>query len=144
MEDINPHYEIIRQWVGDLEEDFFKERMSECVADGTAFKVGESDCFLYYKKKNRRMADGIAMYGKGQPLKMLALICGIFTVHDRETFILQFKLHVGKIVDEYKSMITRTSIKRSMTGDAPLTVRVDKLGKKLCDLSEARGERWVL
>jgi hypothetical protein len=140
MDDIDPHFEIIKQYIEEDDYDAFKFKMEECVKAGTAFHINH-EVFLYYKNSQRWLAQGAALYSK-DPIKMMALFVGVFTEIDTATFTMEFHLHKQKFIEEYKSIITLTSLKRQTIEGYPLIVRIDHLKAKYAQLYKKRGVNW--
>ena len=133
LADIVNHYQFIKHWVPEGEKEAFQERMADCVEDETAWCL--NDAFLYYEKVNARMAYGVALYGMDNAVDMLSLFIGVFSFEDNDTHMLRFKLHPGKFMQEYKSLLTVISMKRNHHDpDHPLMVRVDDFRKKIVKL----------
>jgi len=139
--DIRVHYRSISEFIPTEEEAEFQSRMLECVEEGTAFAIYDDSCFLYYKKEEvqPKFAQGVALYGMGNPLKMMALFSGIFLNIDKATFVINFKTHPGKFVSEYKSILTTASIKRHNINNSSLMIRVDAVKKKILALYKKKG-----
>jgi hypothetical protein len=129
--DILTHFDKIKDVVQADEKEEFLERMQVCVEKSTAFAVADDSCFLYYSNYSKGCAAGVAMYGKSNPAKLLAMFAGVFTVLDKDTFKLNFSLHKGKTVSEYKSLLTLSSIKKSKLFGTPLVVRTDFIKKRV-------------
>jgi hypothetical protein len=107
--------------------------MRDCVEADNAWCL--NDAFLYYDKVDLRMAHGMALYGMDVPMDVLALFIGVFSFEDNDTCMMRFKLHSGKFLEEYKSMLTVTSMKRwHQNHDHPLMIRVDAWRKKVVNL----------
>lgn len=129
MADIGRHYESIKHWIPDGEKEAFQERMADCIEDETAWCLGEA--FLYYSKIDKRISHGIALFGRQDNTDLLALFAGVFSLEDNDTHHMRFKLHPGKFMDEYKSLLTVISMKRCHRDpDHPLMVPVQKLREK--------------
>ena len=143
-EDIDVHFDKIRNVIPSEEVIQFKKRMSECINAGSAYTLSDGSCFLYYLNYKPCCATGVALYGKQSPNKMLALFAGIFKEIDHHTFKLDFHLHAGKFVQEYKSIITETSIRRQRIPGYPLVVRIDKLFVKMNAIHKKRGIEWEM
>ena len=140
FDDIPPHFDKVKEIVPEAEHQEYVARMTECVLDGTAFSLEDDSSYIYYKKKSDLFAEGVVLYGKQEPLKLGALFNFVFTKIDPKVFKLDFQLHPGKEIGEYKSMLTITSIKRHQANSkAPLVIRVDQLMKRFTDLYEKRG-----
>ena len=131
--DINHHFQEIHQWIPEGEEQEFKERMQKCVDEGNAWRTANT--FLYYEKENERIAYGVALFGQEHTLELIALFIAIFWKEDRETYHLKFKLHPGKMLSEYSSMITKVSLERNRSeGTHPLSVNINELRHKFHDI----------
>lgn len=139
MSDIPVHFDLVKDVIPSEEVIQYQQRMSECINAGSAYTLSDGSCFLYYNNVKPFRAHGVALYGKNVPEKMLALFAGIFTDIDTHTFKLEFALHPGKFVSEYKSIITLTSIKRQGIPGYPLVIRIDKLRDKINILYRKRG-----
>ena len=137
-EDVDVHFAKIQDVIPGEEVIQFKQRMSECITAGSAYTLSDGSCFLYYLNDKPCCAKGVALYGKNSPMKMLALFAGIFKELDTHTFKLDFHLHAGKFVQEYKSILTETSIKRQLIKGYPLVVRIDKLFAKIDGIYKKR------
>lgn len=142
--DINVHFAKIEEFIPADEVVDFKLRMAECIDIGTAYMLLDGSCFLYYINYKPCCAIGVALYGKESPIKMLALFSGIFHVVDTDTFKLEFHLHYGKLVQEYKSLITEISLKRQGIPGHPLVIRIDELHKKIESIYNRRNIKWEL
>ena len=140
-EDVDVHFSKISDVIPSEEVIQFKQRMSVCINAGTAYTLSDGSCFLYYQNYKPCCAYGVALYGK-DPLKVLALFAGIFKIIDPETFKIDFTLHEGKLLSEYKTLLTPISMRRSHKDNHPVTVRIDHLFKKLDRLYKLRGISW--
>jgi hypothetical protein len=143
LDDIDPHYEKVKHWITDMKPSAYKARMREAVEIGKAFKLADSSSFLYYILTNPQIGEGVAYYGKGNPLGTIAMIIAIFGYLDKRTFAIRFALHDGKSIDEYRSIITKSSLSRYITSGTHVMARTDDLIKKYKALVEARGEEWA-
>lgn len=133
--DVGHHFDKISHWVPKEEHVDFNERMMMCVEAGNAWRT--KNTFLYYEKVNLRIAHGIALYGRENPMELLALFIGVFWQQDKDTGLLRFKLHPGKFMEEYRALLTEISMKRTHTDpDHPLTVRIDSLRKKFRNIMQ--------
>ena len=139
MEDIDGHFSVIERFITDVPEELFKDRMRTCVEAGTAYKLHNNTCFLYYINIEKWYAQGVAINGENNPQGMIALMSGIFDQKDKDTFKIDFKLHPGKPLSEYKSLLTLTSMKRHMTHDDTVAIRVDEFKAKIKRIWKARG-----
>ena len=138
--DIDPHFDKIKQWVPETEHVTFKIRMAISVNEDNAWCT--ENTFLYYTKQDLRIAHGIALFGNEYPTEILALFIGVFSLEDNDTHILRFKLHPGKFMQEYKSLLTMTSIRRTHADpDHPLYVHVDKFRQKVVGVLNRCGIR---
>lgn len=132
-DDIGRHFDQIKHWINETEHEEFLVRMLECIEQRTAWC--SENTFLYYKKENARQSIGVAIFGMDYPIEMLTLFTGVFYFEDRKTAMLIFKLHDGKMIDEYKSLLTVTSIERSHVDPShPLMIRVDAFRNKMIKL----------
>jgi hypothetical protein len=140
LSDIPDHFAKIKQWIPEDEWIQFQERMEDCVEDETAWCT--ENTFLYYQKtEGRGTAHAVALYGQGHPEELLALFVGVFTQCDKDTFNMLFKLHPGKVVEEYLCLPTEISIKRmyQSNGEHPLAIRIDKIREKVLDIYRRQG-----
>ena len=127
------HFVKIKHWVPENEKEEFQKRMLECIEEGTAWCTDNT--FLYYHKENPRISHGVAIFGMDHPMEMLALFFGVFTYEDKNTFTMRFKLHPGKFLEEYKSLLTTTSIMRTHANPKhPLMIRIDAFRDKVYKL----------
>jgi len=136
-EDIFIHLQYIATEVEPDELEIFPERMLACIEANTAYKINNS-CFMYYKNFNKHKAEGVALYAKNQPRQFLALCFGIMTKLDTTTQILQFKLHKNTSVNQYKSIITRDSLKNSFIENSYITINAGKLKTHLLKLCNGK------
>ncbi len=128
--DIGHHFGRMKEWITDGERNEFESLMLECIEAGTAWCNDKTH--LYYLKKNKRYAQGVALFGMNHPMEMLALFISVFTFQDIETAIIQFRLHPGKFIQEYKALLTVTSIKRTHRDpNHQLMIRIDEFRNKL-------------
>ncbi len=135
-EDVHAHFVKMKQWVPEAEHAEFQERMLNCIEAGYAWC--NKNCHIYYEMKNRRIAHGVALYGMDHPMDMLSLFISVFSLEDHDTHILRFRLHPGKSMQEYKSMLTMASMMRNHKNpDHPLMIRVDDFRKKICRMLDA-------
>lgn len=138
-EDVDVHFDKISQYIPSEEVIQFKKRMSECILAESAYTLSDGSCFLYYLNYNQGCANGIALFGKHSPLKMLALFAGIFPAVDQDTKFIEFHLHKGKVVSEYKSILTMASIQRQSMKNHPLIINIHELHQKMSRLYKSRG-----
>lgn len=130
------HFAKIKQWIPEEEWIEFQERMEDCVEDETAWCT--ENTFLYYTKIDRRMSHGVALFGYEFTEELLSMFIGVFTKEDQETCMMRFKLHQGKLIEEYRSMLTLTSIKRNRRSpEHPLMIRVDDFRKKIDHIAKS-------
>ncbi len=141
--DVESHFALIAHWIPEPEHEEFKTRMKMCIDNGSAFCLIDDSCFLYYLNYKPCCANAVALFGQGSALKVGALFAGIFENIDTHTIRVNFKLHPGKMVQEYKSILTIESMKRRHLPNYPLVVRVDKVKKKMIDLLNKRNIAWV-
>ena len=142
--DLNTHFEKIQDVVTDMPHVEFLERMNACVKEDRAYALEDDSCFLYYlpqhfKVGEPRTAHGIAMYGPGNSLGMIALLRGIFEDNEKSVTRIDFKLHPGKIMKEYRSFLLTATMQRYGVTDRPLFVRVDMMRERLRELYAKRG-----
>jgi len=137
--DIEIHSAVIQNEISVDEVAGLQQRMAQSVAEETAYTLVDHSCFIYYTITQPGLSQGVVLYGKNNPLKMIALFSGVFHHRDEKTFKMDFSLHPGKFVQEYKSLLTMTSIKRAIGTDRPLVVRVDFVKDKIKDLYLRRG-----
>ena len=131
--DVKRHFAKIAHWIPEDEAEQFQERMKSCVEAGHAWKL--NDAFLYYDPQDKRISYGVALYGMDEPMDVLSLFIGIFTFEDTDTCIMRFKLHEGKFMQEYKSLLTIVSMKRTHHNpEHPLMIRIDDLRNRMIDL----------
>jgi hypothetical protein len=135
MADVARHFEQIKHWIPEEEHNAFRERMSDCIEDETAWCTDNT--FLYYQKDNKRMAHGVALFGKEHTEELISMFVGLFSFEDKETCMMRFQLHPGKFMEEYRSLLTTTSMKRHHADPShPLMIRVDKFREKIYQLAE--------
>ena len=135
--DVDDHFKKIEHWMPYEEVDVFKKRMLHCIEEGTAWHTDNT--FLYYQMQDRRIAHGIAIFGMDYPIEMLALFIGAFSIEDNDTHIIRFKLHPGKFVSEYKTLLTTISTKRSRQIGSPLVIRIDLFKEKIKEIYKQKG-----
>ncbi len=134
MSDIGKHFQSIKHWVPEEEHKDFQERMADCVEEENAWCLG--DAFLYYGKTDKRMAYGVALFGKTDTPELLALFAGVFSLEDNDTHKMRFKLHPGKLMTEYKSLLTVVSMKRNHNNpEHPLMVPIHELRQKIAKIA---------
>jgi len=123
------HFAKIKHWIPKKEHKEFKNRMLTCQQKGTAWM--NENAFLYYSRDDSRISHGIAIYGMDHPLDMLSLFISVFHFEDNDTAIMRFALHPGKFIQEYKSLLTSESIKRThINPNHPFQIRVDAFRSK--------------
>jgi len=131
--DIDPHFDQIKHWIPEDQHAEFKTRMALSVNENHAWC--SENTFLYYTKENERLAHGVAIFGMNNPVEMLSLFTGVFYFSDRETCMLRFALHPGKMIQEYKSLLTVSSMMRAHANpNHPLMIRVDHFRQKMIKL----------
>lgn len=129
-EDIKPHFEQIKHWIPEDQHIQFQVRMALSVNENHAWC--SKNTFLYYTREDKRMSHGVAIFGMDHPVEMLSLFTGVFYFEDRETAMLRFTLHPGKMIKEYKSLLTVTSMMRAHADPThPLMIRVDAFREKM-------------
>ena len=139
-EDIPVHFNAIKEMIPEKEALEFYMRMEECVMAGSAYAIDNDSCFLYYINYERDLAHGVALYGKDHATEMLVLFSCVFNELDTNTFKLDFKLHPGKFLQEYKSLLTMISMKRmNRDPDHPLVIRIDDIKRKINHIYERKG-----
>lgn len=138
--DIQVHYETIRNIVEDEDEDEFKSRMLQCVNEGTAYALIDGSCFIYYLKDKGKpkISTGVALYGEGSPLALLALFSYVFTAVDSKAHLMMLNPHSEKFIIECKSLMTLGSIIKYRMGNHPLMVRIDLIKAKVLALKSKR------
>ena len=136
--DVHGHFDQIKHWIPKEEHKQFQERMLSCIEEGDAWHTDHT--FLYYRREDRRISHGVAMNGMKYPMEMLSLFIGVFSIEDHDTHIMRFALHPGKFMEEYKTLLTVTSIKRTHRNpNHPLLIRVDDFRKKIIQLLDNTG-----
>jgi len=139
--DVERHFNKVREYIEpELQDDHLK-RMYSCMEDGTAFVTKGDECFMYYKKTKKAFSDAVSIYGKGHPMKMMAMIAGIpenAPEDKKDTLFMYLALHRGKDIKEYKGMLTKTAIYRHKNNGDKLLIRTDKLVKKFEDIKLRR------
>ncbi len=130
LADVSFHFYKIAHWIPEEEKVAFMARMVDSIQEKHAWQ--SKNTFLYYTKENERQATGIAIFGMDHPVEMLSLFTGVFYFEDRTTAMLRFALHPDKMIKEYKSMLTVTSMQRAHADrDHPLMIRVDAFRQKM-------------
>lgn len=139
LEDVPIHFDCIKEHIAEVEE--FKLRMIECIEAGTAYTSSDGKCFLYYLSEEiqPKFASGVAIYGSGSPMKMMALFSHVFTHLDKFTFVIKLLPHSGTFVSECKSMLSVSSIKSYKLHNSPLVIRIDKVRDKVLAIKRKRG-----
>lgn len=131
VDDVAAHFEKIRSTVTtDTEETPFKQKMLQCIEAGTAYKLSDESCFFYYLNSTSRLAEGVALFGQGNPAKITALFRGVTGQIDTQTLKVSFHRHKGKALQEYRNIVTLTSLKRQSIEGYPLVIRMDELKAK--------------
>jgi hypothetical protein len=139
FDDVPMHFKKLKDMIPEEDPDEFCKRMDECIDAGTAFALSDDSCFLYYKNTTPEFATGVALHGKGEPTKLLALFAAVFGELDTATFKMDFTMHPGKFVKEYRTLISPVSVMRMHSNNYPLVVRVDKLKEKIGSLYNLKG-----
>lgn len=138
--DIGRHFETIKHWVPEGEKEEFQKRMLTCIEEKDAWCT--ENTFLYYTREDKRISHAVALFGMDYPMEMLALFIGVFSFEDHLTHIMRFTLHPDKFLEEYKSLLTVTSIRRTHANPKhPLLIRVDDFRKKIAKLLDDTGIR---
>lgn len=138
--DVPAHFELIKHWVPEEEHEQFQDRMRESVKQNRAYTMLNSNAFLYYEYKANKQTNGVALYGQENPVDLITLFTGVFGYIDTDVFIMYFKLHPGKFIEEYKSLITAISARRAAQDpNHPLAVRIDQIKSKIKSIYETRG-----
>ena len=127
-DDIDTHFEHVKDLIGDMPVEEYKTRMSTSIAEDLAYKVMLDDicCGFLYVKKLGRGGEGVSIWGNNS--------IG-FTVLLKEMFE---ALPFHKVVVEphttdikyIKSLATGTSIRNHHTAGAPLALHVPTLLEK--------------
>ncbi|MEE8599290.1 MAG: hypothetical protein V3S69_07290 [Dehalococcoidales bacterium] len=136
--DIDNHFYHIHHWVPEEEHPEFYDRMAACIIDGHAWCT--ENTFLYYQSEDKHIAYGVALFGQGYAQELLALFAGVFSQQDMITHALKFKLHPGKMMEEYMTLLTPISMKRARRNpNHPVSVRIDALRDKMFKIFKAQG-----
>ena len=145
-EDLLTHFEPIEHWITDIPKVEFLQRMKACIDENMAFALDDDSAFLYmYPVRTEGMIGptvhyaGIAIYGGPDQVKFLALLKGIFEDLHPTIARVDFKLHPGKALGEYKSLLHTKSLERFGTEMDHVFIRTDELQKKLRSLYYSRG-----
>lgn len=143
LHQIPEHFEKVKHWVPEEEWPSFKSRMADAVEEETAWCT--ENTFIYYKVKNKRVADAVALFGMGYAVEMLALLQGVFTKIDRSICMMRFRTHDGKHIEEYRSLLRKSAIRKwHQDHNAVLHIRIDKLRDKIIkNIHKARYEKNV-
>ena len=136
VEDIPDHFALVADVVEEDRREVYQEQMEYCIKEGTAFCTDDGKAFIYYYNYAPCCANGVALYGKGDPLKFYALLSEVFTTFDSRTFKLDFNLHTESFIQEWKSLLTTWSMKRARWEQRPVCVRIDEIKKKINTLKE--------
>lgn len=128
--DVERHFERIVDAIEPKLKTSHVKKMLKCVQQETAFVTAGDECFLYYEKTKPAFADGVSIYGKGNPNLMIAMMCGIFKICDLETRFIYIRLHAGKNINEYKGLLSKTVIRRHRKEGDKLLIRTDHLLSK--------------
>lgn len=140
LTDIPEHFSKIQHWIPVDEHTEFQDRMRSAIEEGTAWCTEHT--FLYYQQQNYRVAHAVAIYGKESSYEMLTLFQAVFAKEDRHTAHMKFKLHPGKELPEYWSMVTLTSAQRwNQNKEHPLSVDVQKFRTKMEGIVQRREQR---
>ncbi len=138
MSDIGRHFEQIKHWIPDWEKEEFQQRMADCIKGTNAWCT--ENTFLYYKRETPHIAYGVSLFGQNYAQELIALFMGVFSRHDKVTHSLKFKLHPGKMMEEYMTMLTPISMKRAnQNPNHPVSIRIDELKNKLFKVFKAQG-----
>jgi hypothetical protein len=129
-DDIPGHFSRVEHWIEEEFKEEYKERMRACIAQGTAYKLDDDSCYLYFMKTRRSFSEAVCLNGYGRPMSVIALISGIFRLIERDIFFMEFVMHKGKTLKEYKSMLSDTSIRSFQKNDDVLLVQIQPLLKK--------------
>ena len=132
--DIPVHFAIVSDIVEPEKHKLYQEQMEYCIDHNTAFCTDDNQAFIYYYNYAPCCANGVSLYGKGQPLKFYALLAEVFTTFDPRTFKLDFNMHDEAFIQEWKSLLTSWSMKRARWDNRPVCVRIDELRKKINNL----------
>jgi hypothetical protein len=144
LDDIPVHFEMVKNLVPEEDRVDYVDKLKECVEKGTAFRLEDNSCFLYYSNYRDVHAYGYGIYGVNSPAKFVALLMGIFWKIDTRTYKLDFVPHREEFIPLFKSVITMVSLRRRMRDPRrPLCIRIDELKKKWRPIAEARGVSWA-
>ena len=141
LEDIDRHFELVKSLIPEVEHVAYKNRMSICVGAKMAFCIGD-DCFIYMRKTRPCMAEAFSLFGKGQPIKTLAMFACICMTVDKRLLTLSFHTHAGRTIHDFKSLIATFAIKRQALPNHPVIVRCDYLRQKFFTMYHDRGIKW--
>jgi len=128
--DIGRHYEQIKHWITDTSRKEFEGKMLQAIEEGSAWCT--ENTFLYYVGEGKGIVYGAALYGHKHPQELMSLFVAVFWFHDKRAQKLRFKLHQGKTLQEYKTLLSIPSIRRVHMNEEKLAmIRVDKLRKRM-------------
>jgi|TARA_R110000851_G_scaffold56094_3_gene131327 hypothetical protein len=139
--DILKHFSIVKHLIPESDRKSYINKMKVCKRSGMAFCIG-NDCFFYAQYSGKQSIEAFSLYGKGEPLKTLAMFSHILLTLDKKLVLLRFSPHAGLKVDDFKSLLTRIAIKRQFASGKPVLVRCDTLRQKLLALYKNRGIPW--
>ena len=140
-EDINRHFDLVKDLIPEAEHNQYKVRMSIAVGAQMAFCIGD-DCFLYMRKTRPCLADAFSLYGQGNPIKTLAMFACILMTIDKRLLKISFHTHAGRTLKDFKSIVPTFSIRRQAMPNHPVIIRCDYLRQKFFKLYDARGVKW--
>jgi len=140
LDNITTHYDGISSNVPDYDKENFISRMEDCVNNGTAYMIADGSCFIYYDKdtESPAFAAGVALYGAGSPLKMIALFTYVFTHVDSKVLFMRLSPHSPTFVNECKSLLTINSVIDYSISKDYLMIRVDEIRDKVNKLIKSR------
>lgn len=128
-DDIPNHFKRVEHWIEPDFKDAYVDRMKQCVEAGTAYKLDDDSCYLYFLKTKKSFAEAVCINGYGKPMSVIALISGIFRKIHRDIFFVEFVMHKGKVMAEYKFMLSPKSMRKFQHQDDVLLVNLQHMLK---------------
>ena len=126
--DIDFHFSFIDKYINENKDEVI-DQMFKAVSEKTAYMVEDDNCFLYFIDIGKKCADCVALYGKGNPLSVLWLFYEVFKIYHKNIFKLRLLPHNG--INDFKSIVEKSSIRNWHNYKTPLVIRTDRLAEKL-------------
>lgn len=136
QEDIEVHYNVVKNKVQDTDKEIYINRMQLSVDQGRAYKIN-NDAFIYLYTENSKWY-GASIFSN----KVILLVMLMVTTSELFNYRkIEFTPHIG-MIECMKSMIDGSSIRSFRTSGKNVVIRIPDLMDKFTKLFECIGVKY--